>query len=134
MKGKNFRQKAMTHKEFIALDKNGIYIYNNFFLRLYADGKLYNGCNYQRLKLYNPTLAEELKSCKAFRQQDKEAHGLDKFYPGHQYPKEIVDKGYKAYRILRRHYRNNPILLEEMAAYRSGTTTMVSDDYAAFFA
>ena len=52
---------------------------------------------------------------------------------GHCFSKKIINKGYKAYLILRRRCKNNPILRKNIREYKKHQTIYVTDDQAGFF-
>lgn len=124
--GSNFHEEPLSFEEFLFLDKNDIPIYNNFFLGFFGGRR-----NYKRLKEIDCNLAEELSNYRYFKSWERKKMPED-FFEGHPYPKTVIEKGYKAYLLLRERFKDSSELREEINEYYDGGVKG-SDDFAAFF-
>ncbi len=127
MKGKNFNAKPLTFQEFIAPDEKGRATYNNFFFNFNRER------NYEMLKNIHPDLARALKDAdEKYRVNGEEALKKEKVF-GYCYPKSVLEKGYKAYRILREHLKDSPDLKKRISEYNKNQEKDYPDDWGAFF-
>lgn len=151
--GNNFNEPPLTFDEFINVEGRSVPIYNNFFYNFYvydqydfekdAMVKKY-GRNYERLKTVNSNLAEELSlvyekfnlargySDQRIIQTNLKGH---QEIEGHKYPREILEKGYQAYLILREKFSKDKELLRRIVDYYEGYSENHPkyDDWPSFF-
>ena len=130
--GKNFDQTPLSYKQFTYVDDRGAPIYTNFLLGFfpYKEGA---GRNYQRLKMIDEKLANELST--VFYHYHRSGEKINEpLVKGHGYPKYVLEKAYKGYLILREAYKNDECLLQMIKDYRSQYPGFeICDDWAAFF-
>jgi hypothetical protein len=133
--GNNFDQKDLSYKEFTyTKDTEGGKIprYNNFALEFwpYKEGA---GRNYQRLKMVDEKLANELSTV-FYHYQRSEEKINEVLIKGHGYPEHVLKKLYRAYLILRKEFKNDESLLKKIKEYRNNyPNENICDDWAAFF-
>lgn len=149
--GNNFNENPLTFEEFIDVNDKQFPIYNNFFYNFYVYPVIRNdqnvmeyGRNYKRLQTVDKELADELsdvyeKFALALDYMDKSIlknnlKGLN-LIEGHMYPKEILQKGYHAYLLLRVNFSKDEELLKRIFNYYDGYPEAHPkyDDWAAFF-
>ncbi|MFA6514444.1 MAG: hypothetical protein WCT50_04140 [Patescibacteria group bacterium] len=131
MNGKNFNEIPLLFEEFIEI-KNNQFAFANFFLNFYNyhPGR---ARNYERLRVVNQILAEELSAVHYQYGMKRCPVDENDLIEGHFYPKSILEKGYQAYLILRKEFKNDPILLKRIADYNFNRNPKIPDDIPAFF-
>ena len=122
MNGKNFNEAPLSFEDFIRPDNIGYPAYNNFFFNL-CKCEDWIGKNYELLKLVHPELAQELSivHCRYNHQ-------------GKPYPEHILEKGYEAYLLLRKVFKDDEDLRGIISRYNNHLKGKISDDFPAFFA
>lgn len=127
--GKNFNEEPLKFEEFIGKNGYGHTTYNNFFFNFGESLK-----NYEMLKNINIELAKSLSL--VYRKYVlKKGKINEDLLKGHSYPKVVLEKGYEAYLLLRKHYSKDPDLLQRIETYheRTGGRGNSTDDWPAFF-
>ena len=131
-KAKNFNEDPIDFQEFIGRDKKGMINYNNFFFNFYNYRQELRN-NYIMLKKINEALARELSDSYDKYFLRCEPVDIESKVNGHYFPREILEKGYQAYLLLRSNYKEDGDLIKKISDYNEGDDERSPDDWAAFF-
>ena len=135
--GTNFNEEPLTYEQFISFNERPRFRYNNFFYNLLSLPG-YTGHNYERLRKVSPELADEFSSVHVKYNvwsvsETKKLMAEEEYLEGHIFPKSILIKGYQVYLLLRKFFKDDPILLSKIEEYYEGKGHRGPDDWAAFF-
>ncbi|MEI7558194.1 MAG: hypothetical protein WCJ45_05235 [bacterium] len=115
IRGRNFDQKPLTFGEFLDC-------YNNFFLNFCLEDPSI-ARNYYLLVKVDKALADELSTVHMrFIKKPSQSNLLILI----SYPVWVFEQGYKAYLLLREHFKDDPELQNRIAEYRGQSTNSMA--------